>query len=343
MMDEYSKSSIQPYPQSVGSRLLNSLAFMTSGIGAGATGKENMAAKEHTDQINQWLETQKFNIDHKKAAAEGYQQLSQKFLDLGMSKRQAFDATDLAIAKKAALDSEKLVAARGDKQALATFYTNAGAIRDDLAQKQMALTKSTNEAMLQKAQTAQAYAATRHENAETANLNLTAGLGAAARTGQQNLANKVPFAALPQDQKQALVQHAQQNKMLIPGVGITQREITPDEQAKVQALELVNKLTTDIDGLVKGKIASPGERIQAASKANLIADLLPKVIGSQARVSPAIAEAFKNVVPSNPGALTTLWNQYGQAIKSSVGESRAALHKNLGTTFFNPIQFKPNG
>lgn len=340
--DEFNKSTVQPFPQNVGSRLLNALAFMTSGVGAGASHQSNMAQEEYTKTVNNWLETQKYNIQHKKEASGEYQALAQKYLDLGMSNRQAFAATDKAFTDLATQQAEQIVTAHGGQAALANFQANSGKIRDDQANKAAKLIQTTDEHAQSQATVAHLNASTRHENAETAQLGQTAGTTASVRTGQQNLANRVPFAKLPPDQQQAVIANAQQNKMLIPRVGITQRPVEPAEFDKVNDFETARSLISDIDNLTKHTALDYQSRKVAAQKAQALQVILPKLLGSQARVSPGAEQALKNIVPDKPGDILEPWKAESAGIKRTLGEVQAPFEKTLGLTRFNPIQFHPD-
>lgn len=340
--DEFNKMTVQPFPQSVGSRLLNALAFMVSGGASAVTHQSNMAADEYTKTVDNWLGMQKSNMEHKKEAATEYQNLAQKYLDLGMSRRQAFEATDKSFKDLAVQQADQIVTAHGGQEALAAFQNNSGGIREWQANQTQKFIQATDEHVQSQATVAHLNASTRHENAETAQLGQTAGTTASVRTGQQNLANRVPFAKLPPDQQQAVIANAQQNKMLIPRIGITQRPVEPAEFDKVNDFETARSLISDIDNLTKHTALDYQSRKVAAQKAQALQVILPKLLGSQARVSPGAEQALKNIVPDKPGDILEPWKAESAGIKRTLGEVQAPFEKTLGLTRFNPIQFHPD-
>lgn len=324
--DAFMNSSIQPFHQDVGNRLLSAATMMASGFGAGLAHEDNMAAKAYVNQQNQDLERQKFNIQHNKEASEAYQTLFKSYTEMGLSTRQAFAATDLAITQKQQKDMSNIVLAHGGQAALAAFQNSMGDIHaNDIAAKQAALAKST-------AETAQAQATAAHERAETQQLTIAAGSNRSVLAAQKNLGAGHTFAQLPQDQQQGLLQHAQQSKTLVPGWGIATREVSPDEQTRAQDIQVANGLIKNIESEAKGKVFSP----TAASNAELLRALIPKIMGTQGRLSPGLDQSLSAVVPTSPASPFSFTPERLGALTGTMSKIRGAFKDNLGLTEFHP-------
>jgi hypothetical protein len=310
------------------------IAMILGGIGSGITGKDNPAVKAYNDAQDRDLAAQKFNIEHGKEASDVYSKLLSDFRATGLDQRQAHDATIATIKDKRLNDDEKAALAAGGAAAQAKFQAAVAPLHLENQQKIAAIAKTH-------ADTAQALAGAAHTRAETAQLALQGGLQRDLMAAQSNLSKGYGYQQLPAEQQRALVRNAQANKMLVPGEGIAQREVQPQEQEKAQDLQTVNQLVADIDDLTRHTAVDPAARKQAANKAATLKAMLPKVLGSQARLSEGTMNALDNVVDEAPGDLFNLWQPTSKALRSSIGEVRRGFHKNLGLTPFTQIQETP--
>jgi hypothetical protein len=324
--DAYANATVDPAKKT---SLLSGLALILGGAGAGFQGKDNPVVQQLAARQEQEIARQKYNIEHKKGVSEEYGKVYDNFRQAGMDVQSAFEATDNAIKKKDADTLLTLAAAHAGPQAAAALQSQMGGHFQDLAKQKADIFKNAADTHL-------ANATAAHTGAETAQMGAQNVNTAAAQTGQKNLDNGVPWNAIPGEQRAALTANAQKNEMLIPDTGITRRKVTPEENTQLIGINSAKKITNTLDDLVTGKISGIGDRVKASALANGLTDVLPKALGSSARLGPNVQEALKNLNPSDPAAVTTFWKEHSDAIKSVLGASESSLHENLGTTFFKP-------
>jgi hypothetical protein len=327
--DRFQNATIDPnsmwHSRTTGEKNMAGLAMILSGIGSGATGGVNLAVKSMDDAQNRDLETQKFNIQHNKEASEQYRALYQDFRQAGMDETTAFDATNAAIKYRADQDNRRVVLAHGDARAVAAYdMAMAGSRKQQV--------KDVAEITARNAATAASNASTANSLSEIAARNIQNANLRDLKAGQQNLSNHYGWEQLPPEQQRALIQNAQGSKMLIPGVGIATREVSAADQDKAQDIQTARDLLRDLAKDTKGvgAVWSPA----AASKAQALKIILPKVLGSQARINEGAQAALDNVVSGSkvlPG-----WEQgeKQKALKSTLGEIEKNFHNSLGVTKF---------
>lgn len=319
-----------------GNKALTWASFILGGIGQGLTKSgSNAAVDEYDKDQNRDLEIQKFNIQHNKEAGAAFTGVLSDLRASGLDHKTAMDtALNLTKEKMVNADSQAVLASSG-QQAQQAFDAQVAPLKMKIQQ---------NLANIQKthAETFQANAGAQHTVAETGQLGLGNAQTQALRDAQENLANNVPFKALPGHQRRALIQNAQASKMLIPRLGIAQREVTPEDQEKIQALAQARKTKAEIDAATQDTALNLNKRIAAAGKAAILKAHMSKALGG--KLSPKMEALFDEQIPAKPGDIDTLWKAHSEDIGSTLNDIQSGLYNGpggLGLTPFNNIDFTP--
>lgn len=151
---------------STGDHVLAGLSMLLSGIGAGITGKDNLAVAHFNKMQDQDIAAQRFNIEHGKEASELYSKRASDFLSAGLSRQHALDATDLSIKQQATTDLEIQAQALGGDAAVAKLKAANATVPAQMAMQTQQLAGEVQKNALAKAQTAQSYAAAQKDLAE---------------------------------------------------------------------------------------------------------------------------------------------------------------------------------
>ena len=339
--DDFAKAKIDPHAlwnsKSDGDKALARVAMIIGGLFSGATGGKNLAVEAYARDQDEDIAKQKFNIEHGKEAGEAYSKLLSDTLAISGDHRLAHDSAAAMINEKKLQGLANAALETGGPAAQAKFLAETAPLRQANNQKAADAAKTYADAQ-------QARAGAAHLQAETQGLQRTNQVGRDLQDAQAYLSNGGTYAGATPAHKRALLQNAQGNEMMMDGVGLTTRKVTADDNQKQQDLETINGILADTDALAKHTALDPDARIRAAGNAQTLKVLLPKVLGSQARLSPGAEQALDRVVPENPGDLTTFWKSYSKEIGDNVDKTTKAFHKNLGLTPFvsPPSTFKPD-
>ena len=329
--DKFAQGSVDPRSfwnnKSTGDKMQAGLAMLLGGVGSAPGGGPNLAVKTIEDEQNRDLEVQKYNIQHNKEASDVYKGLVTEYRQAGMDLKSAFDAANISIKDKNLDALENMALAHGGEQAKIKLQADLAPLRQNLVKAKADLAK-------QAADTHLANASAAHMEAETATSGVQNQLTRSAKAADANLAAGVPFNKLPPDQKQAKLQVAQGNKMILGNIGLTTREPTADEQTQHRDLQTVLKLQDQLDKESKGKYWSP----EAAATATTLSSLYPKALGTQGRLGEQTQAALQQVIKG--GKILPGWEEKArsQALRNSVHAIQGGLYDSLGLTAFDRSQ-----
>lgn len=174
--DQFANAKVDPQSywknMSTQDHITAAASMILSGLGSGLAGQQNLAVKHFDDAVNNDIAAQRFNIEHGKDVSEQYSKLAQDYQAAGLSRRQALDATDLAIKNKAVTDQANAAFGFGGDQAKAAFLKETAPIQAKVLTDTQDFVKGVAATKLTQAQTANQYAEAAQKRAEAAQIPL---------------------------------------------------------------------------------------------------------------------------------------------------------------------------
>ena len=246
------------------------------------------------DQITRDVEAQKQSAENHGKAGQMFESIAKSYLEAGQNQRQAFDSAQKTLTL---IQANKAVELAGQ---------HAGPLA--AAKLQEALAQNGFTAQHLKADLAKSAAETAQMHVATASAKLDLAQKGSLYAAQSNLQKGVGLDKLPADQQNAYMRNAYTENRVLPGVGITNMKLSPEEQNQFSKANSVKNILGQLSQLAqKGSRFDTKDRDQAAALSTLLKEQMTEAVGSKGTLSmrnePILSEILDNPLALTPNPM----------------------------------------
>jgi len=336
--DKWANEKLELPQHSLGQQLLSGLGIMLGGIGGGIQGTGNPVLAQMQQKTQQFIDMQKYNIDHGLKADDLYHNIYQDQRQLGADDEHAKALAD-NIYKTRLLNTLELHAlSHGNTAAAQQFYQTAGKLKSDLANQHVDINQKTATTNY----TNQNAAGQGLQNIKT---NLEIGDLGFARSAQQKLGAGTPFAKLTPDERRVTYQQAaSEGRLLNDGIAVIKPQ--PDDLKQRYAADSAEDAIRQLDAAVAEAKANPLKAVNPWAAVhgraeNAVAQLranIPAMWGAAGAsgLGQRDAEVLGKAIGEDPTKFLTEYEGKRQGLLAGIHSSKKQFNKHFQVQQFAP-------